>query len=297
MPKRWAVGGMWVVLMTAGMGACVRHAAAEQPTKPGKIHIPSTAVVIGQQTGPEKILISDVIITGNQRMSTKQIKARLHTQSSKEYDPAVVDDDVRELYKTGQFGNITTWLRPDGIDHAKIYFSVREWPNTVQKVTFLGAKHIKPEELHNITGVRPSTPLNPHLNRQGCRRILDRYAEMGRSFAECQLVKGGDVADTEVVYQITEGPKVRVSDIQFAGNAFASAAQFRQKIHLRVGSAYNREKAEAGINKLYSYYRDAGYRDVRIALEIKREPSPGEITMIYHIHEGPRYRNADDSQQ
>jgi outer membrane protein insertion porin family len=191
MPKRWVVGGIWVVLMSAGFLTCIRNAAAEQPAKPGM----------------------------------------------------------------------------------------------VQKVTYLGAKHIPEKDLPNITGVRQGTPLNPLQTRQGCQKIMEKYFEQGRWLADCQLLKGGDPADTEVVFQITEGPKVKVSDIQFAGNAFASAAQLRQKIHLRGGATYNREAVEAGINELYTLYRDAGYRDVRIALEIKRDSAPGEVTLIYHIHE------------
>jgi len=310
MPKRWVVGGIWVVLMSAGIWTPDRNAAAEQPTK------------------PQKVLISDVIIGGDHhRMSSEQIKARLRTRPGREYNPNVVDEDVRELYKTGQFSHITALVQPDGVldregdaefkdieikvneantgslifgvgSHtAKIYFNVREMPNMVQKVTFLGAKHIKPGELKNITNVRDCTPLNPNLNRQGCQKILEKYAEQGRSFADCQLLKGGDWADTEVVYQITEGPKYKVSDIQLKGNTFASVARLRHKIPLQVGDTYHRKTAEAGINHLCTFYRDFGYRDVRISLEIKRDSAPGEITMIYHVHEGPRYRNADDSQK
>jgi outer membrane protein insertion porin family len=258
-----------------------RYALAQQPAAPGKV------------------LISDVIITGNQRMSKEQIKVRLRTQPGHEYNPGVVDEDVRELYKTGQFSNITTWLQSDGIDHAKIYFSVREMPNMVQKVTFLGAKHVKPEDLQNITGVRPSTPLNPNLNRQGCQKILEKYAELGRSFADCQLTKGGDLADTEVVYQITEGPKVKVRDIQFEGNKFVSAARLntqvkssREWFHL-IGGTYNKQMVEADVSELYKYYRGFGFQDVRISKEEQRSADGSEVTLIFHIKEGPRYRIQD----
>lgn len=113
---------------------------------------------------------------------------------------------------------------------------------------------------------------------------------MGRSFAECQLIKGGDLADTEVVYQITEGPKIKVRDIQFMGNNFAAAVLLRQMVATRVGDTYKRETAIAGMNAIYAFYRELGYRDVRIALETKRNSAPGEVTLIYHIHEEPRSR-------
>ncbi len=247
---------------------------------------------------PGKVLISDVEIAGNQRMSKEQIKVRLRTKVGDEYNPAVVDDDVRELYKTGQFSNITIYTQPDGIDHVKVFFGVREMPNTVQKVTFLGAKHIKTEDLKNITGVRESTPLNPNLNRQGCQKILEKYAEQGRSFADCQLLKGGDLADTEVVYQITEGPKVKVRDIKFVGDFhdFVSAARLntlvkssRQWFHL-LGGTYNKQMADADVSELYNYFHGFGYQDARISLEPQRSADGSEVTLIFHIQLGPRYK-------
>ncbi len=278
MPKRWVVGGVWAVVMSAGLVAFARNAVAEQPA------------------APRKSLISDVIISGNRRTSIEQIKSHLHIQPGKKYNPDVIDDDIRELYKTGQFSNITTWLQADGADHVKVNFCVREMPNLVQKVTFLGAKHIKLEDLQNITGVRPSTPLNPHLNRQGCQKILEKYAEQGRAFAACQLIKGGDLADSEVIYQITEGPKVKVRDIRFVGDFhFVSSARLltqtstsRRWCH-RIGDIYNKRMAEADVDWLYYYFRGFGFLDVRISLESQRSAECGEVALIFHIDEGARY--------
>ncbi|HEY7330086.1 MAG TPA: outer membrane protein assembly factor BamA [Gemmataceae bacterium] len=248
---------------------------------------------------PGKSLISDVIISGNQRMSKEQIKVRLRTQPGHEYNPYTVDEDVRELYKTQQFSKIETALLPDGNERVKVYFTVREMPNMVQKVTFLGNKHIKPDDLKNLTGVRESMPLNPNLNRQGCQKILEKYAEQGRSFADCQLIKGGDLADTEVVYQITEGPKVKVIGIQFEGNHFVTAARLNTQVKSSrqwfgfIGGTYNRQMVDADVNELCNYYRSFGFQDVRISKEEQRSADGSEVTLIFHIQEGPRYRIQD----
>ncbi len=281
MPNRWVAGGIWAVLMSAGILAYTQSAEAEQ------------------QPEPAKIRISDVIITGNQRISTEQIKDLIRIRPGKEYNPAVVDDDVRELYKTNQFSNITTFLQENGIDKVKIYFSVREMPNVVQKITFLGAKHIKIDELQEITGVRPGMALDPDLNRQGCERIIEKYAEMGRSFADCQLLKGGELADTEVVYQITEGYKVKVRDIQFTGNTFVNSA--RLLTHLKSfgkwcslpGGTYNKQMAESDVGEINKFFRSHGYQDVKVSLETKRSADGREVRLIFHIQEGPRYKLQD----
>ncbi len=257
------------------------------------------ATLAQQLAAPGKVLISDVIITGNQRMSVEQIKARLHTQVGREYNPSVVENDVRELYKTHQFSNITTFLQDDGLGKAKIYFAMREAPNLVQKIIFLGAKHIKEEELRKAVGINPGMPLNPNLNLKGCQNILAKYEEMGRSFSYCKLIKGGDLADTEVAYQITEGPKVKVRDIQFIGNNFVSGARLATQIKSSkqwlplIGGTYNKQMVESDIGELYKYYRGFGYMDVRISVETQRSADGSEITLIFHIQEGMRYKIQD----
>jgi outer membrane protein insertion porin family len=258
------------------------------------------AVLAQNSAPPGKVLISDVIITGNHRMSTEQIKVRLHTQPGNEYNPAVVDEDVRQLYKLNQFSVIQTLVEQDGPGKVKVFFTLREMPNTVQNVTFLGAKHMKEKDLREATGVQKGNSLNPNLNRQGCQRILDKYMEMGRTLSDCQLLKGGDLADTEVVYQITEGPKIKVRDIQFVGNTFVSGQRLatqvkssREWFHIPIGGTYNKQMAEADTQELEKYYRKFGYQDVRISLETQRSADGSTVTLIYHILEGPRYRIQD----
>lgn len=172
----------------------------------------------------------------------------------------------------------------------------REIPRKVEKVTFLGAKHVKEEELRNLTGVRLGMILNPKLNRQGCQRVRDKYEEMGRPLAKCELVKGGDLNDTEVVYQITEGSKVTVREIQFKGNTFASGARLLTQIKSvnkwfgLIGGTYNKPMALAIKAQLEENYRGFGYQDVRVDLKTKWSEDRHGVTLIFHIHEGSRYR-------
>jgi outer membrane protein assembly factor BamA len=169
-------------------------------------------------------------------------------------------------------------------------------PLVVQKVTFRGAKHLKESELRTLVGVDPGMPFDPNRNLQGCQKIMAKYEEMGRSFACCKLIKGGDPSDTEVIYQITEGPKVIVRDIQFTGNTFVSGARLTAQIKSSakwfplIGNSYNKQQIESNVGELSNYYRRAGYRDVRVSPEIKRSVDGREVTVIFHIQEGKRYR-------
>lgn len=257
-------------------------------------------IVPAQEPAPEgKQQVSDVVIQGSRRMSAEQIKVRLRTQVGKDFNPAALDEDVRELYKTNQFSNIQTFTEPDGPGRVKVRMHFLDLPNKVQKVTFLGAKHLKEEDLRNATGVRTDMPLNPNLNRAGCQKILDKYAEQGRSFSSCELIKGGQLGDTEVIYSITEGPKVRVRDVQFIGNTFVSGAVLATHIHSSrawfhlLGGTYNRQMAAADVDELIKYFKRFGYQDVKVSLETHPSADGSEVSLIFHINEGQRYRVKD----
>ncbi|HTU22646.1 MAG TPA: outer membrane protein assembly factor BamA, partial [Gemmataceae bacterium] len=141
--------------------------------------------------------------------------------------------------------------------------------------------------------------LQPNLNQQGCQRILDKYMEMGRTLSDCRLIKGGDAADTEVVYQITEGPKIKVRGIQFVGNTFVSGQRLATQIKSShewfgvIGGTYNKQMAEADKEELVKYYRHFGFQDVQVSLETRRSADGGSVTLIFHIREGVRYRIQD----
>ncbi len=156
-------------------------------------------------------------------MSTEEIKARLRMHVGDEYNSAKIDEDVRQLGQTHHISIGAAMKEEDGPARVKIYFIVCEFGGKVQKVTFRGAKHIKEDELRNLADIHSGMPLCPYKNQAVCSHIAVKYMEMGRPYATCRLIKGGDINDTEVVYQITEGPKAKVRDIQFTGNTFVSS--------------------------------------------------------------------------
>src|SRR5262249_37442386 len=64
----------------------------------------------GRAQGPApagRSVVSDIIVQGNRLLSAEQIKVQLKTRVGADYSPAVLQEDVRSLYATHQFGNIT----------------------------------------------------------------------------------------------------------------------------------------------------------------------------------------------
>jgi outer membrane protein assembly complex protein YaeT len=246
-----------------------------------------------------RAVISDVIIQGNRQVPTETIRAQIKTRPGAEYKPEVVQEDVRTLYATRQFANVRAQEEQDGPGRVKIYFYVRDLRSTVEEVVYQGAKHLgKDDELAQLTGVRKGAPLNPYANKVACKHIVQKLNEDGRPFATCDLLSGGEEGDTRVVFNITEGPKVKVGGISFVGNTFVSGPVLQTHINssngpLRLGvfgTPFNRAMVEDDVNKLITYYRSFGFHDVHVSPEVRWAQDGSHVHLVFHIAEGTRYR-------
>jgi outer membrane protein assembly complex protein YaeT len=284
----------WPTLRWAGVvaGALLFGLAASAQTQ-----TPTQA----QAPAAERTIVSDVLIQGNRLVPTEQIKGWLKTRAGKEYVPEVTQEDVRTLYATKQFGNVYAKTEDDGPNKVRVIFYIRDYANVVEKVTYQGAKHISTEDLNTLTAIRTGLPLNPMANRAACAAIVRRLNEDGHPFASCTLLKGADMSDTEVVFNITEGPKVKVGGIQFTGNTFVSGEVLRTHVNISTGpfrlcvfaTPYNTAMIDNDVAELTRYYRNFGFHDVRIARELRWSPDGRHVIVIFHINEGVRYRVKD----
>jgi outer membrane protein insertion porin family len=278
---RGATSRRWVALLALAAGLFLSPAVRSAPLR-----------------GP---VVSDVMIQGNRLVPTEEVRGLLKTRPGLEYTPEMVLEDVRTLYKSRKFANVYAEKQDAGPGQVKVLFVVRDYPSVVEKVEYRGAKHLSAEKLNEVTSIRKGTPCNPLINRAACRRIEARYHEEGRPFTTCALLKGGEPGDTEVIFTIVEGPKVKVKAIHFTGNIFVSGAVLKTHISSSagllgfglIGGSYVPAVAEADVVEVVKYYRSLGFQDVRVAREVRYSPDSSGVTLLFHIHEGPRYRVKD----
>src|SRR5262249_30760540 len=57
-----------------------------------------------------------------------------------------------------------------------------------------------------------------------------------------------------------------------------------------IGGEFNPMMADADVAKLEEYYRNFGFHDVRVARELQWNPDLRNVRLVFHIHEGSRYR-------
>ncbi len=240
-----------------------------------------------------------MIIVGLHSISPQQVKASLRTMPGQPYNPATVQEDLTRLgaMKTFKTPRVD-FKRNQETKTITVYFIVEEYPNLVRDIVFKYAHHTKPEELEAITGLKRGLPLNPDQNRRACFAITDYYRKDGRFFASCKLEEGGNPSDTRVVFNVTEGPVVRIRYISFTGNdTLATSPRLRQQVDTwqrfmgveLFSSKFNPAGIEQDTAKLEEYYKTNGYLDARVTRELQFTDDHQFVDIVFHITEGLRY--------
>jgi outer membrane protein assembly complex protein YaeT len=249
---------------------------------------------------PNGKIISEILPVGNRLRTPEQIRAQMHSRPGVAYDEGVMQEDVRRLNKTKWFvpGGIQILTRTDSDGRVTVMVYVSELTSVVQELEFIGAQHISRTELQKLAGVRKGEPMNPMANELGRVAIQRKYQDEGRYYASVELVEGKKPTDTRVIYEIVEGPVVKVAGIDFRGVDHASVSRLRTQIVTRkefagmFGGKFNPMSMDADRQKLIEYYEALGFLDVQVTPEVVQTPQVGYVRIVYHIVEGKQYRIA-----
>ncbi len=251
----------------------------------------------GWAQNPDREIIGDIVVEGNRRIAAQRVLRQVDSQPGKEFSRAVLQEDVARIGAMRLFKNIGVRDEPLPDGRIRIVFIVQEYPNLVKEILYLHAKHVSDKDLESMTGLRKGLPLDPMTNKHSCFKIQDYLKEKGYYFANVVLEEGDKATDERVVYNITEGPIVRVRSIRFAGQQeLASSARLNTQVDTSrsflglMGGVFNPRQIDADVMKLEEYYKGNGYLNVRVARDLSFSADFRSVDITFHIQEGTRYK-------
>src|SRR5262245_27733067 len=239
-------------------------------------------------------LVVDVIVEGNRVTKDYDVQKHIHTRKDREYDPEVVNSDVRRLITSGNFRDVkTSWRQAEG--GVVVIFRVEERPR-IGELKFLGNRGQSDKKLTKEIGVKMGEPLNAYTAEESRRKIEDLYHREGFPQATVSLIEGDKPGDRNLIFLINEGQLQRIWWVTFAGNTIPEA-RLETQIKSKAGFAWylfggkvDRSKIDADVEKLTAYYRSLGYFRARISRELEFDESGKWLTLRFMIDEGPRYK-------
>ena len=174
----------------------------------------------------------------------------------------------------------------------------------LDKVIFEGNKRVKDTELTPAIESKPRGSLQRATVQADVNHIIDTYKHLGRDDVTVKPVvidRGSDRVD--LIFEVTEGAKTPVRQINFTGNTVFGKRQLAAIIKtsatnmlsfLLGGDVYDPDVVNADRELIRTYYRAKGYADANVrAVTPEYDPATKGFTLTYAIEEGPLYHFGD----
>ncbi len=253
------------------------------------------------------IKVLNVTVEGAKTASTKIIKLNSGFVAGAELSGEDIQNGIKKLWQLGLFSDVKVIIDKETSNGVYLLVKVEEYPR-LNKIKYNGNKKYKTKEITEDVFLFKGQIITPHLINNTVRKIKEKYKEDGYYNATVD-VSTENVSDSDgkinVNFDISEGKKVKIKEIQLIGNKSFSDLRLKFKLKdtkqtgwykLFFGGKYDEEKFKEDKKLLLKFYRDHGYRDARITNEkVELCDDNKKLVIKINIQEGPKYYYGDIS--
>lgn len=240
---------------------------------------------------PSNVL--DVIIKGNQQMSTAAVLTNVKTRPGQPFNEQVVREDERRLLESGRYDSVVA-TRQQTDKGIIVTFTVSERA-LVKSVSFTGNKAYKDEKLRPEMPLKNGDPFSDFGVENGRRAIEKFYNSNGYHFVTVSVDKDA-LKDRRVVFEITEGPNTVVRKVRFEGNTFFEPLKLKMTVGTKrrfwpfVEGRLDAEQVAQDVVALRNLYVAEGFLDAEVGRVLDFTPDRSSVTVTFVVKEGQRYR-------
>jgi outer membrane protein insertion porin family len=237
---------------------------------------------------------SQIAVEGNRRVESDTIRSYFRLAPGERLDALKVDEGVKALFATGLFADV----RPT-FNGNRLLITVVE-NSVISRIQFEGNKRVKDEQLTQEIQSKPRGALSRPSVQSDVQRIVEVYRRAGRYDVRVEpKIIDRPNNRVDLVFEINEGGKTSVKEIDFVGNRAYSGYRLRDVIKtgqssilsfLKNNDLYDPDRIESDRELLRRYYLKNGYADVRIVSAVAEfDPKRNGFVLTFTIDEGDRY--------
>lgn len=240
-------------------------------------------------------IISNIAVSGNQRVESATIESYLELKKGDVFDRAKVNQSVKIMYRTGLFSDVSIEQ-----EDTTLNVVVRENP-IVNKVVFEGNKRVKDDQIKPEISLEPRSVYTRAKVQSDVKRIQSLYRKSGRFSVTVEpKVVQLNQNRIDLVFEIDEGKKATISKIFFTGNDFYDSDKLRKVINTSENrwysfysgnDTYDPDRVAFDKELLRQFYTAHGFADfkvVNVVAEIARDKESFILTFM--LEEGDRYQ-------
>jgi outer membrane protein insertion porin family len=229
---------------------------------------------------PQQRLVEEVHVQGNRRLREDDILYYIQTRPGDAYNADQVGRDLQTINALNFFEKTETKVTVEDAPRGgiRVTFYVKELP-IIRDIQFDGLKSVTESDVlktfrEKRVGVSKEAIYDPVKARNAVRVLKEMLAAKGHPNATIaegkEIVSATSVA---ITFQVTEGARVRVAEIQFEGSKVFKASKLRDQMkyvkeaglisRFKDQDILDREKLEFDLHKVDSYMKSKGYLQAR----------------------------------
>jgi outer membrane protein insertion porin family len=243
-------------------------------------------------------VIQSVTVSGMQRLEPDTVRSYVRLRPGQAYSQVAADQALKDLYATELFSDVQ--IRNEA---GNVVIQVKENP-VINRIILEGNKRIKEDKILPEIKVAPRQIFTRSKVRADVSRIIELYKRQGRFAAVVEpkmvLLEQNRV---DIVFEITEGPKSKVRQINIIGNQQFSDGELRGQMvtkearlkrFMSSGTSYDPDRMAFDQQKLRQFYLTEGYADFRVVSAVAElTPDKKDFIITYVVEEGQRYKFGD----
>jgi len=241
-------------------------------------------------------VVQRVVVQGNERIEAGTVLSYLPIQPGDTVDSARIDVALKTLFRTDLFADVKIDLQQNG----DLVVRVVENP-IINRVIFEGNKGVKEEKIREEVTIRPRGIFTRAKVQSDVQRIIELYRRSGRiGVTVTPKIVELPQKRVDLIFEISEGPKSGVLDINFLGNSEYSDGDLTDVIvteeshwykFLSSNDNYDPDRIEYDKEQLRKFYRNKGYYDFRVISAVAElSPDKNGFVVTYVIDEGKPYK-------
>ncbi len=242
----------------------------------------------------QSFVVNSIRVEGLQRVSKGAVLEDLPVEIGQTITDAKATEAIRVLYKSGFFKEVT--LNRDG---NALVVRVIERP-TISHLTLTGIKDKdKVKKLLREVGVAEGQLFDPAILLRAQKELERYYYSRGRYGVKIEPTVTEEGSLVSVTIAIYEGEVARIKEIKIMGNTLFSEKELLKEFKtaktnwlswFSSDDKYNKEKLNADLETLRSYYMDRGYINFQIdSSQVSLSSDKKSIFITIHVTEGEKY--------
>lgn len=283
--------------------AAPQQPAQQQPAQPTMTQVPPASTPGAQQQpvtpvlpAPQEHVVKSLQVEGEQRIDPSTILSYTKLRVGQPYTTVTIDQAIKDLLSSDFLADVSI----EGVETGNLIIHVKENP-IINRVILEGNKRLKSDKIQKEIKLAPRQIFTRTAVRADVARIIELYRRQGRFGAtvDPQMVKLSQNR-VDVVFDIHEGPKSKVTAINIIGNHVFSDAKLRSEMATKQAkwfrlfssnTSYDQDRMAYDQQKLRQFYLTEGYADFRVVSAVAElTPNKRDFIITYVVEEGKRYK-------